>query len=85
MVSLFNKRQSNKNKMTAMKKGQAVGWEYSEFIPEGFILKLILAGMTFNSFLLDGISKHFFSLSVFSLIPNILVKTFPANIIQSVH
>ena len=30
----------------------AVGW--------GFILKLLLAGEKFNSFLLDGISKHFF-------------------------
>ena len=37
-----------------------VSSEDSEFIPEGFVLKLILAGDTFNSFLLDGISKHFF-------------------------
>ena len=36
-----------------------VGWEDSEFIHEGFILKLLLAGETLNSFLLDGISKHF--------------------------
>ena len=38
-----------------------VGWEDSEFIPEGFIFKLLLAGETFNFFRLDGISKHFFS------------------------
>ena len=36
----------------------AVGWEDREFFPEGFSLKLLLAGDTFNSLLLDGISKH---------------------------
>ena len=30
-----------------------VGWENSELIPEGFILKVLLAGETFNFFLLD--------------------------------
>ena len=45
----------------------AVSSEDSELIPEGLILKLILAGETFNSFLLDGISKHvFISFLVFS-------------------
>ena len=38
----------------------AVSWEDSEFIPEGSFLKMILAGETFISFLLDGISKHFY-------------------------
>ena len=33
----------------------AVGWENSEFFPKGFILKLLLAGETFKSFLLDEI------------------------------
>jgi hypothetical protein len=32
----------------------AVGWEDSEFSSEGFILKLMLAGETIDSFLLDG-------------------------------
>ena len=44
----------------------ADGWEDSEFIPEGFILKLLLAGETFNSFLLDGISKKNLLLLFFS-------------------
>ena len=62
----------------------AVGWEDSEFIPERFILKLLLAGETFNSFLMDGISKNFFfSLSWFFLKPNWLVKICLANRIQS--
>ena len=38
----------------------AVSWEDSEFIPEGLILKLMLAGETFNSFLLDGFSNLFY-------------------------
>ena len=32
----------------------ALGWEASKLFPEGLILQLILAGKTFNSFLLDG-------------------------------
>ena len=35
----------------------AVGWEDSEFFPEGVILKLLLAGETLNPFLLDEIIK----------------------------
>ena len=74
LASLFNKRQRNKDKMTAMRKRTGltltVGWEDSEFFPESFSLKLLLAGDTFNSFLLDRISKLFFFLSMFSLNPN---------------
>ena len=42
-----------------------VGWEDSEFTSEGFILKLMWAGETFNSFLLDEIETHYLSLSCF--------------------
>ena len=35
----------------------AFGWEASLLFSEGLILQLILAGKTFNSFLLDGIKK----------------------------
>ena len=52
----------------------AVGWEDSDFIPEGLILKLLLAGETFNFFLLEGFSKK---LSRFSLNPNCLVQIIP--------
>ena len=45
----------------------AVSREDGEFIPEGLILKVMLAGETFNSSLLDGFSKHFsISFLVFS-------------------
>ena len=63
----------------------AVGCEDSEFFAEGFILKLLLFGEKFNSFLPGGISKHVFSLSWFSLNPNWLKKICPANRIQSVN
>ena len=35
----------------------AFGWEVSELFPEGLILKLLLAGKTLNSFLIDGTLK----------------------------
>ena len=60
----------------------AVGWEDNELFPEGLIFKLLLAGETLNSFLLDGIKKK---LCWFSLNPNCLVKICPAYRIQSVH
>ena len=57
--SLFNKRQRNKEKITAMKKGKASLWLLagldSQLFPEGLILKLLLAGETFNLFLINGI------------------------------
>ena len=62
----------------------AVGWEDSEFIPEGFILKLLLAGETFNSFLLDGISKHFFLLFFVFSEPQLIGENCPGKRIQSV-
>ena len=40
----------------------AVGWEDSEFFLEEFSFKLLFVGDTYYSFLLDGISKHFFFL-----------------------
>ena len=51
----------------------------------GIYSQTALAGETFNSFLLDGISKYFFSLSWFSINPNWLVKMCPANKIKSIY
>ena len=59
---LFNKRQRIKDQMTAMRKDRPnfVCWlRDNEFIPEGFIRKLLLAGETFNSLLMDETSKQF--------------------------
>ena len=62
----------------------AVGWEDSEFFPEGLILKLPLAGETFISFLLNRISTTTTE-SRFSMNPNFLEKICPDYKIQSVH
>ena len=85
-IGLSIKQETKKQEQNdCYKKGKyltlAVGLEDTEFFPEGFILKLLLAGERFNSFLLDEISNIFLR-SSFSLSPNYLVNIGPAYIIH---
>ncbi len=85
MAYIFKTKKKRKNYCYEKGKGFTVGFKYTLLFPEGLILQLLLAGKTFDSFLLDGILKHFFSFSWFSLNSNWLKKICPANRIQSVN
>ena len=56
LTSLFNKRQRKTDNMTAMKR-RKLHFNWWLVFPQGWIIKMLVAEETFNSFLLTGISN----------------------------
>ena len=81
LASLFKKETKKQGQKHCSEKEKglslAVGWEDSEFFPEGLILKLLLPGDSFNSFLLDGNTNLFFT-EIFTEY-NLFSENCPAN------